>query len=154
MNRMPKVRGVTLIELVLTLILLGILAAVGASRFSGTQTYDERGFAGKMVSALRHAQKTAVSSRCEVQVAIDDSSDSYALTYTGSGACTSGPVTRPGGGNYAEAAPSGVDVRDSVTLRFQPLGSAVVDSGSAPVRVGTFTVAMEPETGMAYVQGW
>lgn len=145
-----------MVELVLTLLLVGILAAIGASRFFGTQTYDERGFAGKLVSAVRYAQKTAVSSRCHVAVTVDGSGEQYALSYNGNGpgGCSSGAVTRPGGGTYAEAASSGVDVQGSVTLVYTALGSATVQSGSLPVRVGAFTLQVIPETGLAYVQGW
>lgn len=155
------VRGFTLVELVLTLLVVGILAAVGASRYFGTRTYDERGFVAKTVSALRFAQKTAMAGRCEIRAVVDAAADSYALTYTGNGpgdgtagSCPAAGthVPRPGGGNYAETAPSGVEVQAGVTLTYAPSGTATVVSGATAVPIGAFQLNIEPESGLAYVQ--
>lgn len=158
-----EMRGFTLVELVLTLVVVGILVAVGASRYFGTQTYEERGFAGKTVSALRFAQKTAMAGRCEIRVVVDAAADRYALSYTGNGpgngtagSCPAAgtPVPRPGGGNYAETAPSGVDVQTGVTLTYAPSGAATIASGATTVPIGAFQLNIEPESGLAYVQGF
>ncbi|MBA1147185.1 hypothetical protein H0Z60_08930 [Ectothiorhodospiraceae bacterium WFHF3C12] len=144
-------------------LLVGILAAVGASRFFGTQTYDERGFAGKAVSALRYAQKSAMAGRCEIRVNLDAAADSYTLSYTGNGpgngtpgSCPASgtPVPRPGGGNYSETAASGVDVQGGVTLHYSSSGAATITGGSSTVPIGTFQLNIEPQSGLAYVQGF
>lgn len=160
MNDRRTQQGVSLVELVITLVLIGILAAVGASRFFGTRTYDQRGFAGDMVSALRYAQKEAIVSRCEVAVSIDSAADSYALSYTGSGpgGCPAQPVTRPWDGQpYAASAPGGVDVQSPVSpLTYRPLGSVSAGgmSGATSIKVGPFTIEVQAESGVAYVPGW
>jgi len=158
MTAAGRQRGISLVELVITLVLVGILAAVGASRFFGTRTYDERGFAGRMVSALRYAQKEAIASRCDVDVSIDSGADSYALAYagTGPGGCSAQPVSQPWDGQpYAASAPVGVDVQSPVaTLTYEPLGNATGISGSASIKVGRFTVEIQAESGIAYVSGW
>lgn len=56
-------RGVTMVELVVTLIIVGILAAFVVPRFFGTHGFEERGLYDETLAALRYAQKTAVASR-------------------------------------------------------------------------------------------
>lgn len=56
-------RGFTLIELVATLLIIGILAVILLPRWNGTSGFDERGFRDNIAAALRYAQKSAVASR-------------------------------------------------------------------------------------------
>ncbi len=68
---MTHQRGFTLVELVMTLVIIGILAAVVGPRFFDRQVFDERLFFEETVSAVRYAQKLALASGCDVQVSID-----------------------------------------------------------------------------------
>jgi MSHA pilin protein MshC len=58
-----------LIELVVTILIIGILAATLAPRWSGNSGFDERSFRDRTVSAIRYAQKSAVAARRTVCVA-------------------------------------------------------------------------------------
>ena len=69
-NRRDKNRGVTLIELVTVILILGILFAMTAPRFFDLGIFEERGFYEEVASALRYAQKIAVGSGCAVRVSI------------------------------------------------------------------------------------
>ena len=60
--------GFSLIELIAVIILLGILGVVALGRFSGGDAFAARGFFDDTVSAVRFAQKLAVSSGCDVRV--------------------------------------------------------------------------------------
>jgi len=60
--------GFTLVELVVTLIIVGVLGAFVAPRFFGTHGFEERGFHDETKSALRYAQKTAIAQHRRVCV--------------------------------------------------------------------------------------
>jgi MSHA pilin protein MshC len=52
---------VTLIELAVVLVLIGILAVVAAPRFLGTGTFDEYALRDQLTAAARYAQQRAMS---------------------------------------------------------------------------------------------
>lgn len=148
--------GVTLVELTLVLVILGILASVAAPRFFSRHGFDERFFFVDSLAALRYAQKLAVASGCDVQVTFTPSD--YALAQRES--CQTGafnkPVPNPGTGepSYANQAPAGTSVGSSVNpIIFDGLGRArdasltVVD---ATVSVGTRAINVVGETGFVF----
>ncbi len=55
-----KQSGFTLVELVATIILIGIVAVAVAPRFSGAGTYSEYALRDQFISALRFAQQRAM----------------------------------------------------------------------------------------------
>lgn len=110
-----RLAGFTLVELVVTMILLGILAAVAIPRFFDRATYDARAFLDETRAALRYAQKAAIAQRRTV--CVDATAASLTLrirSSEGAGACDldlAGPtgvsphtVTAPTGSGYASFA--------------------------------------------------
>ncbi len=75
----PRARGFTLTELIIILVIVGALGVFAAPRLDVTG-FDDYSFEQELKSALRYAQKAAVASRCEVEVAFNDG---YAVSYTG-----------------------------------------------------------------------
>ncbi|MGE6527839.1 pilus assembly FimT family protein [Pseudomonas sp. NPDC077382] len=65
-------RGFTIVELVMTIVIMGILAAVVGPRFFDIKVYDERLFFEETIAAVRYAQKFAIASGCAVQVSLHD----------------------------------------------------------------------------------
>lgn len=71
------VRGFTLIELIMVLVLVGIVAVFAAPRLGG-QDFNARGFHDGTLAFLRYAQKTAIAQRRTVCVAF--TADAATLT--------------------------------------------------------------------------
>ncbi|MCP4490774.1 MAG: prepilin-type N-terminal cleavage/methylation domain-containing protein [Gammaproteobacteria bacterium] len=139
--------GFSLIELVVVVLLLGILSVFAMGRMFDQNQFAAKGFFDDTVTAVRFAQKLAVSTGCEVQVSI--TSISYQLSQSSS--CTAGDftnlVSNPANraNDYSNSdMPSGYSL-SSATIVFNALGvpSSGVDTvvtfsgGSTPLN---FTV--------------
>ena len=62
--------GFSLVELITVIVLLGILGIVALGRFGSSDAIVARAFFDDTLTAVRFAQKFAISSGCEVQVNI------------------------------------------------------------------------------------
>lgn len=63
-------RGFTMVELVIVMLLMGVLTAVGMSRFADREPFAVQGVADQLVSGLRLAQATAIAQRQTVYVVL------------------------------------------------------------------------------------
>ncbi|MCI0919045.1 type II secretion system protein [Pseudomonas stutzeri] len=144
---MTHQRGFTLVELVMTLVIIGILAAVVGPRFFDRKVFDERLFFEEAVSAVRYAQKLALASGCLIQVSLG--AGGYQLRRAAN--CTSGAysaeVQGPDGQvPFANTVPSGVAVSATqFPVVFDSLGRP---SGAANATIGAFTFSVTAETGL------
>lgn len=130
--------GFTMVELVLTLVVLGILSIVVLPRFFDATEFRARGYFDETLSAARHGQKLAVASGCPVR--LDVTAAEYGL-YQRTG-CLTGTftlaVSHPArAGGYTAAPPSGVTL-SGAAIEFQPSGSST--GGSVTVNTRSFTV--------------
>jgi MSHA pilin protein MshC len=101
---MPKVKiyqnnGFSMIELVVVILLLSIVAVFAFGNLSGQNNILARGFTDNMASAMRFAQKLAISSGCSVQVTVGNTAGNtgYQL-FQRAGGCSTGA--------YAQAVPN------------------------------------------------
>ncbi len=120
-------RGFTLIELIVVLLLVGVLALTALPRFFDTRDFTGRGFYDELNGAVRFARATALASGCAVQVRITASPAGYALFQRATD-CTTGAFTRAlphptQSGDFAAAAPAGISV-SAATLTFDARGRA------------------------------
>ena len=141
-------RGFTLVELIMTLVIIGVLAAVVGPRFFDRKVFDERLFFEETVSAVRYAQKLALAGGCLTEVSLG--SGGYHLRRAAN--CTSGAfsaeVQGPDGQTpFANTeVPTGVSVSaTNFPVVFDSLGRP---SGAASATIGAFTFSVTAETGL------
>ncbi len=155
--------GFTMVELVVTILIVGILAAAIGPRFFQIEVFRARGFYDEMLSALHYAQKTAVAQRRSVYVKLDGAGETATACYTSTFPCSGADrVSGPYGElPYRVAAAAGVDLQTDTTLFFDALGrpynaaDTVPDSTFTTLTVtivggdDTRTITVERETGYA-----
>jgi MSHA pilin protein MshC len=130
--------GFTLVELIMTMVILGIIAAVAMPRFFDTNVFQERGAADQVRAALRYGQKIAIAQRGAVSVNI-------------TAAANSDCGTQLTGGNVACVIEDGVAVVPALprTVTFNALGQPVPNAAGL-IRVGTTDITIEAETGYVH----
>jgi MSHA pilin protein MshC len=103
-----RAAGFSLMELVAVLVVLGVLAVVIMPRFWGS-TFDEAKFFDESITALRYAQRSALTMQRTVCVAFTGTT--ITLTYDnvyGGATCPGTGLPRPDGASpYVVTAPSG-----------------------------------------------
>jgi MSHA pilin protein MshC len=156
MNDSVDQKGFTLIEMVMTLVILGILSASFTPKFFQLSAFQQRVFFDDTLSAIRYAQKLAVATGCNVQVSI--ASNTFSLKRPGAvdrSQCTSTStanftqdVAHPGSGEtHYSGSQSGVTLTPA-TFYFTALGAV---SSGLDITVGsTKKITIIQETGFAY----
>ena len=133
-------RGFTLVELVTSLVILGLLAAYAAPRFFDNQPFQARGYADELAQALRHARKVAINSECPVHVVI--TAVGYSLAQQANSNCTGAWTTavRSADGSVVSGiAPPGVALAPAAVIAFDRTGSPAT---ATDLSVDTFTISV------------
>lgn len=156
---MRRPSGFTIIELVMTLIIIGILAAVAIARIDFS-AFSERGYHDKLKATLQYARKAAVGQRRYVCVGVSAGIVTFTVdasvpesTPTPFGTCPyakalvlPSPDTDCGGGGNQVCPPSGVTLTATAgSFQFDAAGRA-----SAAVTfnmTGQPDITVEQETG-------
>lgn len=151
--------GFTLVELVVTLIIIGILGAFVAPRFFGTHGFEERGFHDETLSALRFAQKAAIAQRRLVCVEFPDNKTVRLRVATANPAavCNANLAGPDGTTPYivdatADTKYRNADVRFTAvpaTITFGPLGTPNAAASISVVNLAV-PVTVEAETGYVH----
>lgn len=141
-------RGFTLVELIMTMVIIGILAAVVAPRFFDNNVFQSRGFADQVQASLRYAQKVAIAQHRFVCVAF--SSTSITLSTGATTACGT-PLASPSGDpSYVVNAPSGVAFTALPTgFSFDALGRPSTAQTLA-IAGAVNSITIESETGYVH----
>jgi MSHA pilin protein MshC len=72
-SRASRCRGFTLTELVTTIVIMGILAAIAMPRIISSKGFASRGFYDEAQAVVRFAQKTAIAWRRSIVVCVSAS---------------------------------------------------------------------------------
>jgi len=145
--------GFTLIELVMVLTIIAIVSVVAAPRFFKASNFQVRGYFDEALSAIRYAQKRAVSTGCDVRVQMTTGKiQLHARSDCDSGSFNAAVPHPSRSGDFDTTAPSGVTTTGSLDFYFDPIGrprttAGVLWTNSSAVQVGAQTLRVHPQTG-------
>ncbi len=146
-------RGVTLMELVVVILLLGILGAYVAPRVN-ISSFREQGFFQQAHAAVRFAQKLAISSGCVTRVQI--SGAGCTVTWNVCAPASGTNVPNPGSGNNDFCTDSDGTVPVAADISFDVIGRPVNSGAPATllatqnITINGRTLRIEAETGYAH----
>lgn len=113
-------KGFTLIEVVIAMVILGILVAVAAVKSTGVSSASARGAAEMIQGDIRYAQEAAMAEHAAQSVIFASGSSSYTI----------GPET--------QELPSGVTISNDFTVTFDSLGE--------PTEGGAVSISADGQT--------
>ena len=154
--RPVSIGGYTLIELVMTIVIIGILGAVAAPRLFGDGVFQSRGFADQLKSVLRDAQKLAIAKNRFVCVAF--SAHEIGLSYDQTTPTFAHPVASCPGASLADssghapyriAVPGGIKIGGATSFYFDSIGRP---SAMQRISISGYgaSVIVEAETGYVH----
>jgi MSHA pilin protein MshC len=152
-----KCTGFTIVELIITITIIGILAAVAVPRFINRDSFDSVGFANQAESVIRYAQKVAIAKRHNVCVSI--AVGAVSLNYSTAVLCDTA-LTLPSDQTNTLNAPNGVTLTSAIaSFYFDSLGRPFNVAGNvafaAPLTITitaspSRTLTVERETGYVH----
>jgi MSHA pilin protein MshC len=145
------VSGFTMVELIVTLIIVGILSAVIMPRFADRREFDAAGYADQARASLEYARNAAVASRRNVCVGVAGGT----LTFTravaaGDAAGCAATLSIPQRGPVPNVLtpPAGVAIGGTLAgFTFMASGAA---SGGGTLAIGDRTLTVVAATGYVY----
>jgi len=146
-----KAGGFTLVELIVTLIIVGILAAFIMPRFFERGGFEARGFFDQTQAVIRYAQKTAIAQRRAIFVSV--AANNVRACFAA--ACADADlIPDPSGQNAAGLsvdAPSGVTITAGMgNFSFNAQGKPTPDNQLTITLNDSRNIIIERETGYVH----
>ena len=135
--------GFTLVELVMTMMIIGILAVVAIPKLLSSTTFQTVAFDDAVRAALRYAQKSALSHRRLVCATLTSTTVTLTIaTANPATVCTGTTLNGPNGSSAYATSPDSTNVTLSptATLYFQPSGLITSDGAGTTITSPSFTV--------------
>jgi len=136
-------RGFTLIELIASITIIAILAAVALPRMTAATPFAERGYADGIAASLRQSRAVALASGCAVQFTIDAAGyrafqHAASGTHCAAAGAWSTPVKRGDGQSLIELQPAGVTLANLDSMnRIADQDRAVIEQTRKARRTAT-----------------
>lgn len=145
---LSRAHGFTAVEIITTIVILGVLAFMAAPRFFDRTAFENRGFYDQVISTLRYAQKAAITQRRFVCVAFG--ANSVTLTMGATSACGTNLAGPAGLSPYSVASNSASFATPlPAAFYFDALGRPSV--AQAITIIGyAIPITIEPETGYVH----
>jgi MSHA pilin protein MshC len=152
--------GFTMIELIMTMVIIGVMAVVALPRLDMVRSFDEAGYRDKVKATLEYARKSAVAQRRNVRVALagnnltltidnDIPESGAAATYPRALALPA-PDRACGGATNQICAPAGITLAGTATLIFSALGAPNTAGSYTVTGDAAHTITVEAETGYVH----
>lgn len=141
---MARQAGFTLIELIVIMIVIGILSAIALPRMMDSGALASAVFHADVVSALRYAQKSAVSHRRLVCATFTPTAVTLAIaTNNPDTSCAAGAILPSPDGTLYQSRDGSIQASGypaAGVLYFQPAGTITSDGAGASVYSGNIAI--------------
>lgn len=159
--RVLRRTGFTLVELVMTMMIVGIMAIAVLPRFTSVNDFEAVGYADQLEALFRFAQKSAVAERRLVYLDFGVSPPSMSLASSASNCAAGAAMVLPGGAPAVPKSTVTVASSGATKICFNGLGKPYAPTFTALSSALTVTVKyqdgstakifyVEPETGYVH----
>jgi MSHA pilin protein MshC len=138
-----RMRGFTMVEMVVVIVVVGVLAAYVGPQLTSALSLRDEGWRDEVLSSMRYAHKSALAHRRLVCATVGSASVSLKIaTVNPASSCGSTALVGPDGNTVfaSSGASPGTAVSPASTLYFQPDGRVTYDGQGDDPR--TFTITM------------